>query len=125
MKKIFFQYLLIIFLCPAISINAQQESGKEDNSSCKLGIFYNSHLNYYGRTDSLRSSGIFPLAELWFNKNFYLNGAPVFINNAASTFEYAGSVITLGYMAKSKDEKTLSHIYITTPIYKKSSGLVQ
>lgn len=124
MKNILIRYLTLLLLIPA-GLLAQSDDNAEKTSQFKLGVFYNSGLNYYGRTDSLRSSGVFPLAELWFNKNVYLNAAPVFVNNAASSFEYAGSVATLGYMAKSENEKLLTHIFFTKPIYKDNSNLVQ
>lgn len=91
----------------------------------RFGAYYNSNLNYYGRTDSLRSSGVFPLAELWLNNKFYINAAPVFVNNADGNFQYAGTVATIGYSAKTKNEKFLNSLYITKPFYKNTSTLVQ
>ena len=126
MKKNIFYCALIIFLMPFAALQAQEEDKhKENTGSFKLGVFYNSSLNYYGRTDSLKSSGIFPLAEIWFNKSFYLNGAPVFVNNSTDNFQYSGTVITLGYLSKSLNEKTLTHLFVTKPLYKDNSNLVQ
>src|SRR6267154_346864 len=97
MKKILsygcFSFLLLSFFTRA---TAQIDSIK-NKVQFKLGAFYNTNLNYYGRTDSLRSSGFFPLAELWFNENFYINAAPVFVNNTSASFAYAGIVTTAGY----------------------------
>ena len=89
----------------------------------KLSLNYNSNLNYYGRTDSLKSSGIFPLAELWITPKFYLNAAPIFINNSLQSFDYAGAVATIGYQHLT--EKWLNHIYLLKPFYEPSSQLVQ
>ena len=125
MKKNIFYFTVFALLFPVTVLHSQTENNQENNSSFKIGVFYNSSLNYYGRADSLRSSGIFPLAEIWFNKSLYLSGAPVFINNAISNMQYAGSVITLGYIIKSKNEKVLSHAYLLKPIYKENNGLVQ
>ena len=122
-KNLFYTFFALLF--PIIFLNAQSATDQENKMSFKLGVFYNSSLNYYGRTDSLRSSAIFPLAEVWFNKSLYLNGAPVFINNSINHTQYAGSVITLGYMTKSKNEKVLSHTFLIKPIYKANNGLVQ
>src|ERR1043165_2700688 len=105
MKKLFFRLIVIavVFFSPAI--HAQSDSTSEkDKAQFKLGVFYNSHLNYYGRTDSLRSSGVFPLAELWFTKNFYVNAAPVFVNNQAVNMQYAGTVATTGYQFNEPDK---------------------
>jgi len=117
---------IFIMLFFRVTLSAQQaDTTGSGNTHFKLGIFYNSNLHYYGRTDSLRSSGVFPLAELWFNKNLYINGAPIFVNNNIANFQYAGSVVTLGYMAKSKNENFLTNLYITKPLYKDNSNLVQ
>lgn len=125
MKKNLIYCLVLILFAIEMPLQAQENSGKESKSEFKVGVFYNSNLNYYGRTDSLRSSGIFPIAEIWFTKELYLSGAPVFVNNEIEKFNYAGTIATLGYLVKSKSEKLLSHIFITKPIYKESSTLVQ
>ena len=113
---------LIVFTTISYS---QEDSLAKKESSFKIGLFYNSNLNYYGRTDSLRSSGIFPLGEFWFNKYVYISAAPVFVNNAVYSMKYAGSVITLGYYKKNKSEKFLTHLYFTKPLYESRSQLVQ
>ena len=100
-----------------------QDVTDENNSSFKLSLNYNSNLNYYGRTDSLKSSGVFPLAELWFTPNFYVNAAPVFVNNKVQSMEYAGSVASIGYLHTST--KWISNTYLLKPFYKEESKLVQ
>ncbi len=125
MKKNIFYYLLLILFVAETPVFAQEKNGKENEGEFKIGLFYNSNLNYYGRTDSLRSSGVFPIAEIWFNKKLYLSGAPVFVSNNIEKFKYAGTIATLGYLAKSENEKLLFHLFITKPIYNESSTLVQ
>jgi len=120
-----FALAMILFLSALPVLKAQQDSATKSEVKFKAGVFYNSNLNYYGRTDSLRSTAVFPLAEIWFNKKFYINAAPVFVNNAITSFDYAGTVATAGYQAKSENEKWLTHIYITKPFYESSSQLVQ
>src|ERR1700740_256879 len=93
MKKSFLCTGIILF--SSLSLFAQTDSSK--NFQFKLGSYYITSLNYYGWTDSLQSSGFFPLAEIWFNKNFYLNVAPVFVNNSSRSFDYAGTIATAGY----------------------------
>jgi hypothetical protein len=121
MKKIFI--LAIINICLVPYLQAQTDSA-ESKRQFKLSVNYNSNLNYYGRTDSLRSSGVFPLAELWLN-NFYINAAPVFVNNASASFDYAGTVATAGYLFTSDDKKWLNNFYIVKPFYESNSQLVQ
>lgn len=107
-------------------LHAQQDSlPAKTKPQFKLGVYYNSNLNFLGRTDSLRSSGVFPLAELWLGKGFYINAAPVFVNNAVQSFEYAGSVATAGYQFTDKKNKFGGNIFFVKPLYKDNSELVQ
>ena len=108
-------------LCMAAA--AQTDSTNPGKPQFKLSLNYNTGLNYFGRTDSLKSSGFFPLAELWVLPNFYVNAAPIFVNNALQNFEYAGSVATIGYQNVS--EKWITGVYLLKPFYKESSELVQ
>lgn len=117
-KTVLFSFAVLLFFTAA----AQNDStGKRDHF--KLGINYNSNLNYYGRTDSLQSSGVFPLAELWFTKNFYVNAAPIFINNAVQKMDYAGTIATVGYQYAT--DAWFSHVYLLKPFYTAESNLVQ
>jgi hypothetical protein len=116
--------ILLFVIIFSVKGLAQTDPVKQDKPKFKLGVYYNNRLNYYGRTDSLQSSGVFPVAELWFNKHFYMTAAPVFVNNNAASFEYAGSVATMGYRF-GKDNKWTSNLYLVKPIYKESSQLVQ
>ena len=125
MKKLSYAGILLITLLASFIVKAQTDSTeKKGNLNFKMGVYYNSSLNYYGRTDSLRSSGFFPVAELWFDKNFYITAAPIFIMNNAVGFEYAGSVATAG-IRFGKENKTAGNFYIVKPIYKDNSQLVQ
>lgn len=108
--------------CGCITVHAQSDSAIS-TLNFKFGAYYNSNLNYYGRTDSLRSSGVFPMAELWLNNKFYINAAPVFTHNSMTGFQYAGAVATAGYAYN--NGKSAGHIYFAKPIYKNNSQLVQ
>lgn len=117
--------LLFLFLQLSITVDAQSDSViVKDKPQFKLGVYYNSNLNYYGRTDSLRSSGVFPVAEFWINRKFYITAAPIFILNATTSLEYAGSVATAGIRIE-KEKKSISNIYLVKPLYKDNSQLVQ
>jgi hypothetical protein len=118
MKKI------LPLLFAAISFSAlAQDSTTKSKAQFKLSLNYNSNLNYFGRTDSIKSSGVFPLAELWIKSKFYINAAPIFVNNSLQSMDYAGSVATVGY--QSITEKWLTNIYVLKPFYEKSARLVQ
>jgi hypothetical protein len=120
-----YRWLFILILFSSFTVSAQSDStGGEDKAQFKIGAYFNSALNYYGRTDSLKSSGFFPIAELWFNKNFYVTAAPVFVNNSASSFDYAGTVATAGFQFNEKN-KWFGNLYFVKPFYESSSQLVQ
>lgn len=122
MKKVF---LFVIAVLITGLLFAQSDSSRTRKVSLKLSSYYISNLNYFGRTDSLKSSGFFPLAELWVNDKFYINAAPVFVNNRVTSFEYAGTVTTLGYQSTSSNKKWFTHLFFTKPFYQSSSKLPQ
>jgi hypothetical protein len=115
-------FVLLLMLVSYLS--SGQTADEKVKTEFKISANYNTGLNYYGRVDSLRSSGFFPLAELWFNENFYINAAPVFVNNSVESFQYAGTIASAGYQFNSKN-KWLGNIYVLTPFYQESSDLVQ
>jgi len=116
---------VILFLLLGFLSNAQtQPADEKAKIEFKISANYNTGLNYYGRVDSLHSSGFFPLAELWFNESFYINAAPVFVNNSVASFQYDGTITSAGYQFNSNN-KWLGNIYIIKPFYRESSELVQ
>ena len=90
----------------------------------KIGINYNSRLNYFGRTDSLKSSGIYPSAEInydgWFIKSDF-----IFINNRVINTQYTGSILSGGYNFSDSKEKFSGSIYLSKFFYQDNSTLVQ
>lgn len=116
--------LLIMTLTVVFSFAQERKNDEKKKTQFKISANYNTGLNYYGRTDSLQSSGFFPLAELWFNEKFYINAAPVFVNNVQESFQYAGTVTSAGYQFNAKN-KWLGNIYVIKPFYQESSDLVQ
>src|SRR5687768_8502365 len=117
------RYILLPVLLVPVFAFSQADSVKMVKPTFKLGLFYNNHVHYYGRTDSLKSSAFFPVAELWMNENFYFSAIPVFISNQTGT-NYGGSVFTAGARFQ-EEEKYIALVYIVKPVYTKSSNLVQ
>lgn len=127
MKNNLYLVTLLCFLILNFCLVAQTENSEkvqQDKIGFKISANYNSGLNYYGRTDSLKSTGVFPLAEFWVGEKFYINAAPVFINNSLASFQYAGTIATAGYLIKPNDS-WLGNIYVLKPFYKDNSELVQ
>jgi hypothetical protein len=122
-KKIFILGIASAYF--AISLRAQTDSTENSTMHVKLSANFCSNLNYYGRTDSLTSSGFFPLAEVWFNENFYINAAPVFLNNKSTSFDYAGMVTTVGYQFFADEKKWFGNLYLLKPFYKSDAQLIQ
>lgn len=116
--------VLLLLLIGCISNGQSEPANEKKKTEFKISANYNTGLNYYGRVDSLHSSGFFALAELWLNDRFYINAAPVFVNNAAALFQYAGTIASVGYQFKSKNN-WLGNIYLVKPFYQESSKLVQ
>ena len=71
----------------------------------------------------MRSSGLFPMMELWAPSGWYLNAAPIFVNNKIQRMEYAGTVATVGYQKVS--ENWIRHAYLVKPFYTQEAQLVQ
>lgn len=124
MKRVFTTGIAIALSLLGLNGSAQETEEKKDKPSFRLGTFYTSRLHFYGRTDSLRSSGFFPMAEFWANKNIYINAAPVFILNNMTGFEYTGTIATAGLRLAKYNEYNVN-IYIVKPLYKDNSQLVQ
>jgi hypothetical protein len=122
MKQLQYIFAALFFLLLLQTANAQTDSSKA-GPQFKISLNYNNKLNYYGRADSLRSSGFFPMAELWLTPKFYVNAAPVFVNNKLQRFDYAGTVTTVGYQNVST--KWITGVYVMKPFYKANSELVQ
>jgi hypothetical protein len=120
--------IVLPFLFSVCLVNGQTDTTEKTKTDpiaigFKISANYNTGLNYYGRIDSLHSSGFFPLAELWFNDKFYINAAPVFVNNTAASFQYAGTITAAGYQFG--NDKMLGNIYVIKPFYQASAELVQ
>lgn len=122
MKQLTFFFAALMAVAAMQPARAQTDSA-DGKPKFSISANYNTSLNYFGRTDSLRSSGFFPMAELWFTDKFYVNAAPVFVNNAVQQFGYAGTVATLGY--QNLTDKWITSLYLTKPFYTESSELVQ
>ena len=83
--------LLIFFT--SRSQNVQDSATNEVSAS----INYQSALHYFGRVDSLKSSGLFPIIGLKSKTGLYLNSTFMFIQNPATSLNYAGTILEGGY----------------------------
>ena len=114
---------LFVTLLTLFTFGAWAQDSTRTQPQLKLSLNYNSGLHFFGRTDSLKSTGFFPMAEFWASPNFYINAAPIFVNNAVQKMEYAGTVATIGYQYM--NEHWLTNINVVKPFYKAEAELVQ
>jgi hypothetical protein len=117
------KFIIAIFSFSALIAQAQETDKETTPVDFKISGNYNTNLNFFGRTDSLQSSGFFPMAELWVNNNFYINAAPIFVNNKMQSFVYEGTIATLGFQHVS--EKLITHAFFMKPLYTEETKLVQ
>lgn len=114
-------FIACIFTALNFIVQAQNDSSALKNIQFKISANYNSGLNYYGRTDSLKSTSFLPLAEVWLNSKFYVNAAPVFINNSVQSFAYAGTITSIGFQHVT--DHWITSINVLKPFYKESTTL--
>lgn len=115
------QLFLALLLLGRISASAQDSTGF--GPEVKLGLFYNSNLNYYGRTDSLQSAATFLQLELWLTKGFYVSATPILVHNRVQRATYAGTTATVGYQHLT--ERWLTNAYVLKPFYRDGTDLAQ
>lgn len=116
--------LIVLLLCvPFIGI-AQNDTSTPRKNVFTAGANYQSRLHYFGRTDSLRSSGLFPTVGFELKEGFYANSNFIFAQNQATPLAYNGTVIEGGF--KFPQSRNFSgNIYYSQFLYKNSSELVQ
>lgn len=131
--------LLASLLLPAISFaqqntsvtptdttnTARQDSTKIDKKNhLSTTVSYQTRLHYFGRTDSIQSSGLLPSITLQSKVGIYATGTAIFVNNAITSTKYVGSTIEVGYQLPSTKHFN-GNLFYTQYIYDDKSLLVQ
>ncbi|HVZ25707.1 MAG TPA: hypothetical protein VG842_06630 [Sediminibacterium sp.] len=125
MRTRYFILLLIAGWMKPGSIQAQKTSDTEPRKNeISASLNYQSVLHYFGRTDSLRSSGLFPMLNLQSKWGVYAQGTVVFVQNKALPLQYTGSLLEAGYRFK-QTEHFAGNIFYTGIFYKDNSVVVQ
>jgi len=108
---------------PFIS-KAQNDTSQHRKNVFSAGVNYQSKLHYFGRTDSLKSSGLFPTIGFELKQGFYVNSNFIFVHNPASPLAYNGTIIEGGF--KFPQSRNFSgNIFYNQFLYKDNSELVQ
>lgn len=104
--------------------NAQNDTSAPKKNVFTAGVNYQSTLHYFGRTDSLRSSGLFPTIGFQLKEGFYVNSNIIFVNNNAASLSYNGSIVEGGFRFP-QARNFSGNIFYTQFLYKDKSQLVQ
>lgn len=87
-------------------------------------INYQSNLHYFGRVDSFKSRGLFPILGYKFKNGLYAQGTAIFVQNDAQPFDYTGSSIEAGYYFP-ETKHFEGNIFVSKFFYDDQSTLVQ
>lgn len=116
--------LLVAMLLPIFML--AQEAGDENNKKNEFSasMNYQSALHFFGRTDSLRSSGLFPMLGFQLKGGLYAQGNFIFIQNSMQSTAYTGTTIEAGYRFP-ETEHFSGNLFFSRFLYKDESTLVQ
>jgi hypothetical protein len=115
--------IALVLSIPFLGI-AQNDTSAPKKNVFTAGVNYQSALHYFGRTDSLKSSGLFPTVGFQLKEGFYVNSNFIFANNNASSLSYNGSIVEGGFRFP-QTRNFSGNIFYTQFLYKDKSQLVQ
>lgn len=115
----------LTFILGVCRLNAQNNQVDADPKSIfSASVNYVSKLNYFGRVDSLKSSGMLTSIGYQHKSGLYAQSNFIFIQNAAQPLNYTGASLEGGY--KFPQSKHFSgNLFFTDFLYKDNSVLVQ
>lgn len=106
------------------STQARNDSTPSRESEFSASINYQSALHFFGRVDSLKSSGLFPIIGYQLKNGLYVQGAAVFVQNPVQPLDYTGASVEVGY--KFPDKKHFEgNVFVSKFLYEDQSTLVQ
>ncbi len=103
---------------------AQNDTSIKASNSYTAGINYQSRLHYFGRTDSLKSTGVFPTIGFELKEGVYANANFIFVNNPTQSFDYSGTILEAGYKLPTSKHFSGNGFY-NQFLYRENSQLVQ
>jgi len=98
---------------------------KEKIVTVSAAASYIPELNYYGRTDSLKSSALVPSIIINAGKHFSFTPSAIFIQNNQATFEYAAAAVNVTYSFGKQKKGVGGTLYGDKFFYKGESKLVR
>lgn len=122
MKKISIALLLMIPFAGMAQTDDSTAANRKNEFTASIN--YQSKLHYYGRVDSLQSSGLFPIIGYQLKNGLYAQGTAVFVQNPALPLSYTGASAELGY--KFPESKHFEgNVFVSKFFYQDKSVLVQ
>jgi hypothetical protein len=117
----------LLFLCtflPAMIFAQENNTKTTQKDEFSASVNYQSALHYFGRTDSLKSSGLFPSIGIQSKTGLYAQGNFIFVQNNSLPLSYTGTTIEAGYRFPQTDHFN-GNIFYTQFLYRDKSTLVQ
>lgn len=115
---------LAIALAVPFLVVAQNDTSAAKKNVFTAGVNYQSKLHYFGRTDSLQSSGVFPTFGFQLKEGFYVNSNFIFANNSQSSLSYNATIVEGGFRFP-QTRNFSGNIFYSQFLYKDNSQLVQ
>jgi hypothetical protein len=115
--------IVAFFTIPFLA-KSQNDTSTPRKNVFSAGVNYQSRLHYFGRTDVLRSSGLFPTIGFELKQGFYANSNFIFVHNPMSSLAYNGSIIEGGFKFP-RSRNFSGNIFYSRFLYKDNSELVQ
>ncbi len=124
MKKFIGSLLFFAGIFLPLLVSAQENSSSSQKNEFSAAVNYQSALHYFGRTDSLRSSGLFPSIGFQSKTGLYAQGNFIFIQNKQLPTTYTGTTIEAGYRFPQSDRFN-GNLFYSQFLYRDQSTLVQ
>ena len=119
------RYLLIaMMILPILSFSQESSKKASQKDEFSASVNYQSALHYFGRTDSLKSSGLFPSVGFQSKTGLYAQGNFIFVQNASLANTYTGTTIEAGYRFPQTTHFS-GNLFYSQFLYKDKSTLVQ
>lgn len=116
--------LLLAMFCPLFMLAQKAGDETKQKNEFTASMNYQSALHFFGRTDSLRSSGLFPMLGFQLKGGFYAQGNFIFVQNSMQSTAYTGATIEAGYRFPETDHFS-GNLFFSRFLYKDESTLVQ
>lgn len=119
------RYLLfVMMILPILSFSQESSTKASPKDEFSASVNYQSALHYFGRTDSLKSSGLFPSVGFQSKTGLYAQGNFIFVQNASQANTYIGTTIEAGYRFPQTTHFS-GNLFYSQFFYKDKSTLVQ